>query len=469
MNRAAGFLLLPFFLIAAAPAWPAVVIHNLRHWQAPDNTRLVFDLSAPAEHRLYSESDPAQIVIEIDDAVLREPLPAIPADSTRIAALEARHEDDGRLRVSIALKKETRPRSFVLKPVGEYGHRLVIDLNDPDAVEAEAARPEPPVTSMPPSAKRVRVIAIDAGHGGEDPGALGRRYRTREKDVTLAMARELARQVNATPGLKAVLMRDGDYYVPLGRRFRKARDADADVFVSLHADSFPGRRQAKGSSVYALSERGASHVFAKALADHENYADLVGGVTLNDKEDDVRKLLLDLSLTKQIEHSLQLGTDILKELRGVGPVHVNRVAQAGFAVLKSPDVASVLIETAFISNPTEEKKLRTPAFQRNLAAGVLKGIKRFIARHGEEPVTIEASAGGNPENRAATVAPLGETSDARETPAPAREHVVRRGETFSSIARRYKVDVDVLRFFNDLAGQELVIGARIRIPPSEGG
>ncbi|MEK7260812.1 MAG: N-acetylmuramoyl-L-alanine amidase, partial [Pseudomonadota bacterium] len=359
------------------------------------------------------------------------------------------------LRIVIDLKAEIKPRSFVLKPAGNYGHRLVVDLYDARAPAeddgkdnggkpvADAPRPAPT-----PAASHITVIAIDAGHGGEDPGALGRRYRTREKDVTLAVARELARLIDQTPGMKAVLIRDGDYYVGLRSRFQKARKHRADVFVSIHADAVPGR-QARGSSVYALSERGASSAMARHLADRENAADLIGGVSLGDKDNVLARVLLDMSHSKTIEHSMLLGDDILGELTRVGHVHQRRVQQAGFAVLKSPDIASVLVETAFISNPDEEKKLRTPAFQRSLAQGILAGVKRFAVR--------QASSAPPPK-------PV--TAESKERP---REHIVRSGESLASIARQYNLHVEALRFFNGLPEAEPPAGTRLRLPPEAGG
>jgi N-acetylmuramoyl-L-alanine amidase len=438
-----------FFLscLLAAPltGLAAVTVHTLRQWQAPDHTRLVFDLSAPIEHRLYSETNPPRIVVDLDRAALREPLPELDANGSRLASVRAIQQDANTLRVVIELKSEVRPRSFVLKPAGPYGHRLVIDLHDIGS--DEDVRKQVEKTESP--ARREWIIAIDAGHGGEDPGAIGRRYRTREKDVTLAIARELARQVAATPDMKPLLIRGGDYYVGLRERFQKARRNQADLFVSIHADAVPGGR-AKGSSVYALSERGASSATAKFIADKENAADLIGGVSLNDKDDVLARVLLDLSHTKTIQDSLELGDDILSELQRVGPVHLKRVAQAGFMVLKSPDIPSVLVETAFITNPTEEKNLRTPEFQQRMAAGILGGIRRFMSRQKSVPAHRPSVA----------AAP-------RPGPASTREHVVRRGDTLISIARHYKVHVDVLRFFNELSDNDLPVGLRLRIPPPE--
>jgi len=427
-RAAVAFVLVVFPFVSFA----AVTVDKLRQWRAPDHTRLVFDVSGPIEHRLFMLSDPHRIVIDIDGATLSAPLPDLDTSGPLLAAVRSGTPEDGTLRIVLDLKAETRPRTFVLPPAGQYGHRLVIDLYDPKSAEDEA-KPVPAPAPKSAAAPKPLVIAIDAGHGGEDPGAIGRRYRTREKDVTLAIARELARKIAQTPGMRAVLIREGDYYVSLRDRFQKARAQRADVFVSIHADAVPGK-QAYGSSVYALSEKGATDAMTKFLADKENAADLIGGVSLNDKDDMLAKVLLDLSHTKTIHDSLALGDDLLAELKHVGPVHYQRVRQAGFMVLKSPDIPSVLVETAFISNPTEEKKLRSPAFQRSVADGIYKGIRRFAARNISAPVTAS------------------------------RSHVVRPGETLAIIARKYDVRPERLRVANNIDHGEPVVGSRLQIP-----
>lgn len=445
--KALARLFLPvLLLLEAAATWAEpVTVQHMRVWRAPDHTRIVFDLSGPLEHRLFTLQDPHRIVVDMDNARLQEPLKDVDTGGPLLGAVRVGQPEEGPLRIVLDLKAEIRPRSFVLTPAGPYGHRLVIDLHDVKSVEEAKAKSQeiirtPPVRARP--AARERVVAIDAGHGGEDPGAIGRRYRTFEKNITLAIARELARLVAREPGMRPVLIRDGDYYVGLKQRYKKARDMRADVFVSIHADAVPSR-QAYGSSVYVLSEKGASNAMARLLADKENASDLIGGVSLNDKDDMLAQVLLDLSHNKTMQDSQGLAEDILAELRGVGPVHMHRVAQAGFAVLKSPDIPSVLIETAFISNPSEEKKLRTPAFQQKLAGGIFRGIKRHLARRPvPSPVPLQAAI----------------SSD------PAREHVVRKGDTLGSIARQYNIHVDALRFINDLWSADLPVGLRLRIP-----
>jgi N-acetylmuramoyl-L-alanine amidase len=247
--------------------------------------------------------------------------------------------------------------------------------------------------------------------------------------------------------MRPVLIRDGDYYVSLRQRYEKARRMRADVFISIHADAVPSRR-AYGSSVYALSEKGASNAMARQLADKENASDLIGGVSLNDKDDMLAQVLLDLSHNKTMQDSLSLGEDVLAEMERVGPVHMRNVAQAGFAVLKSPDIPSVLVETAFISNPSEEKKLRTPAFQQKLAGSIFRGIQRFLARVPQSP-------------------PVSVQADFSPSVSP-REYIVRKGDTLVSIARKHDIHVDALRFINDLSDADLPVGLRLRIPSRQG-
>jgi N-acetylmuramoyl-L-alanine amidase len=450
--KALARLLFPVFLLLVSAATRAepVTVQHMRVWRAPDHTRIVFDLSGPLEHRLFTLQDPHRIVVDMDNARLEEPLKDVDTGGPLLGAVRVGQPEEGPLRIVLDLKTETRPRSFVLTPAGPYGHRLVIDLHDVKSVEEDKAAPEVATRTspliQPRPVARERIVAIDAGHGGEDPGAIGRRYRTFEKNVTLAIAHELARLVAREPGMRPVLIRDGDYYVSLRSRYEKARRLRADVFVSIHADAVPSR-QAYGSSVYVLSEKGASNAMARRLADKENASDLIGGVSLNDKDDMLAQVLLDLSHNKTMQDSQGLAQDILAELRGVGPVHMHRVAQAGFAVLKSPDIPSVLIETAFISNPSEEKKLRTPAFQQKLAGGIFRGIKRHLARSPvPSPVPLQATVSGE----------------------PSREHVVRKGDTLGSIARQYNIHVDALRFINDLWDADLPVGLRLRIPSRQG-
>jgi len=455
----AAILLVPM-LCTAAP----VSVHNLRLWQAPDSTRLVFDLSGPLEHRLSTLNDPERIVIEMDNARLQDGLAPLDVSKSYIASVRAAEPVDGKLRITLELRRPVRARDFVLKPYGQYGYRLVIDLND--EVVAKAL-PDPEPRAAPPArevlAPRDLVVAIDAGHGGEDPGAIGRRYRTYEKDVVLAIARELYKLVAAEPGMRAVMIRDGDYFIPLKKRTSKASRNGADVFISIHADAVRGR-QARGSSVYALSARGASSALAKSLADDENSSDWTGGVSRDDLDTDVRGLLGDLTKDATIGDSMVLGLDMLGPMRDVGPLHSARVGQAGFMVLKSP-IPSVLIETAFISNPDEERKLRDRAFQQRMAKSIFSGLKRaaprLLARRGAGNEAVRAMAPAS--------APMPTSQAIQALPASlGREHVVKSGETLSAIARLYDIHVDALRFLNDIRSNDLPVGLKLRIPARSG-
>ncbi len=452
-----------FLLVPAVAVATPVSVHNLRLWQAPDHARLVFDLSGSLDHRLSQEKGPERIVVEMDNARLSDQLAPLDVGNSIIAAVRAAESPGGPLRITLELKRPVRANAFVLKPYGQYGHRLVIDLFDEVAVEA-APEPEPraALPARPLLVPKDLIVAIDAGHGGEDPGAIGRRWRTREKDVVLAIARELQKLVNAAPGMKAVMIRDGDYYVGLRERIRKAQRQNADVFVSIHADSVAGR-QARGSSVYALSLRGATNEQARVLADKENAADLVGGAGFDDRDDLLLKVLVDMTQTATIGDSLGLGGDVLGALRQHNSLHNSNVLQAGFMVLKSPSIPSILVETAFISNPDEERKLRDHGFQRRMAEGIFHGLKRaaprLIARRGSGGEMLQAATPAAP---AASVAPL---------PGPAggsREHVVKAGETLSAIARLYDIHIDALRFLNNIYDNNLAVGARLRIPARGG-
>ncbi len=457
--------------IAPAVALGSVSVQNLRLWQAPDNTRLVFDLSGPVEHRLSMSRDPDRIVIEIDGARLKDGLAPLDVSRSYISAVRAAENGDARLRITLDLRRPVRPRSFVLKPAGQYGHRLVIDLFDEATVEST---PEPEPRAAPPARPVLKpgdlIVAIDAGHGGEDPGALGRRYRTREKDVVLAIARELYKLVAATPGMKPVMIRDGDYYIGLRERIKKAQRQNADVFISIHADSVAGR-QASGSSVYALSLRGASNEQAKVLADKENAADLVGGADFNEKDDLLFKVLVDMTQSATIGDGLSLGADVLASLRPVGPIHYHHVQQAGFVVLKSPKIPSILVETAYISNPAEEAKLRNKVFQRRMAQGIYAGLKRaaprLLMRRGAGTETLQAAAPVPVEPPAPLPLPAPQTAQATIQQGM-REHVVQPGETLMQISRQYDIHVDALRFLNDLRDNDLPVGARLRVPARAG-
>ncbi len=415
----------------AAHAAAAGEVGGLRIWDGPEYTRVVLDLSAPLEHRLFSLHQPERVVLDLPRTRLRADPAKVPARG-RVKGLRSGIHQGRDLRLVIDLTQPSRVKSFLLPPAEGHGHRLVIDLYPP---RSEAAPPPPTVMVE----DRDVIIAIDAGHGGEDPGAIGP-SGTREKDVTLAIARILARAIDAEPGMKAVLIRDGDYYLPLRLRYMRAREARADLFLSFHADAFHDPR-ASGSSVYVLSPRGASSEAARWLAERENRSDLVGGVSLADKDDLLAAVLLDLSQGATLEASHRAARHVLEALSAIGRVHKREVERAGFMVLRSPDVPSVLIETAFISNPAEERRLRDEAHQRRIANAVLEGIRRYFA---ETP----------PPN----------TLLARQQAERPLRHVVQPGETLSAIARRHRVSVAALRAANGLRGDRLRAGEILTIP-----
>lgn len=338
----------------------------------PSHTRVVFDVTGSVEHRLFTLDDPNRVVIDLDDTRESE---AIEVSSTRTAlmsGIRSASKENGRLRVVLDLQGKVRPRSFLLRPDGKSGYRVVIDLH------ATSLSPTPIQTNQQERQKRKPeyVIALDPGHGGRDPGAIGKNG-TREKDVVLSVAQKMKDLINRTPGYRAILTRDADRFVSLRNRVRKAREAEADLFISLHADSFHSPA-ARGASVYALSLSGASSEAARWIAQKENASDLIGGISLDDKDDLIASVLLDLSQTATIQDSLDLGNDVLRHLGKVSGLNNDHVQQAGFAVLKAPDMPSILIETAFLSNPSEERKLRNPNHQHKLARAVFSGIQNHL-------------------------------------------------------------------------------------------
>ena len=357
------------------------------------------------KYSLFSLKDPERLVLDLELADISPALAdlgsKVTADDPYIQGLRVARNRPGVVRVVLDLKAEVKAQVFTLKPIGEYGNRLVLDIYpmveaDPLAALIEQTQktrtilPPPPdrgVTAKgkppAPAVARLATIVIDAGHGGEDPGARGRRG-SREKDITLMIAKRLKTLVDGEPNLRALLTRDGDYYLPLQARVDKARKVRADLFVSIHADAFI-RPDARGSSVFALSERRATSEAARWLANKENDADLIGGVSLDTKDKYLAQTLLDLSQTATIDHSLRLGNAVLRKLETVNALHKPRVEQASFAVLKAPDIPSILVETAFISNPQEEKRLNDEAYQDRLAHAILDGIRDYFAKHPPRP------------------------------------------------------------------------------------
>lgn len=399
------------FLLAFAALFGATVassaaptrVTDVRLWSGPEGTRLVLDLSAPAEFQVFAVENPDRIVIDLQNADLVS-RKGLPAGQGPVKAVRSGPQPNRGLRLVLDLDAPHAMRSFTVGPDGNAGDRLVVELppagaatstataaaaagasgaagaSAPAAAATTARAPDgaSPVKRLSQADANARdlVIAVDAGHGGQDPGALGR-SGTREKDVTLAIARRLAAAIDAEPGMRAVLIRDGDYFITLGGRTRRARQLGADMFVSVHADSVRNR-DINGSSVYVLSMRGASDEAARWLAESENAADLMGGVSLDDKNDALASVLLDVTQNEAMSSSVEAADSVLASLRRVCAVHRERVQHAGFVVLKSPDIPSMLVETAFISNATDERRLRDPDEQDKLAAAIRDGVKRYF-------------------------------------------------------------------------------------------
>ncbi|HFH3024206.1 N-acetylmuramoyl-L-alanine amidase AmiB [Pseudomonas aeruginosa] len=441
----------------------AAQIKSVRIWRAPDNTRLVFDLSGPVQHSLFTLAAPNRIVIDVSGVQLATQLNGLKLGNTPITAVRSAQRTPNDLRMVLDLSAQVTPKSFVLPPNQQYGNRLVVDLYDQgaDLTPDVPATPTPsvpvtPVTPTQPVAKlplptkggtRDIVIAIDAGHGGEDPGALGP-GGLHEKNITLSIARELQRQINQVRGYRAELTRTGDYFIPLRKRTEIARKKGADLFVSIHADAAPSR-SAFGASVFALSDRGATSETARWLADSENRSDLIGGdgsVSLGDKDQMLAGVLLDLSMTATLSSSLDVGHKVLTNVGRITSLHKRRVEQAGFMVLKSPDIPSILVETGFISNVNESRKLASASHQQALARSITSGIRQYF-QQSPPPGTYIASL------RAQGKLSMGP-----------REHVVRPGETLAMIAQRYEVSMAALRSSNSLSSDNLKVGQALSIP-----
>ncbi|MGB6056585.1 MAG: N-acetylmuramoyl-L-alanine amidase [Burkholderiaceae bacterium] len=391
-------------LLAPLPARAAQIL-AVRVWPSDEYTRVTLENDSNLKVSHFTISNPERLVVDIEDLdlnpTLKELVAKIQPNDPYIRQVRVGQNRPGVVRLVFDLKEEIRPQVFTLAPAGQYRHRLVFDLYpvqeldpiaelirkgqwsdelaQPPMAEAKPDAADPKSAKAHPQTMRMITIALDPGHGGEDPGAIGR-GGSREKDVVLAIARRLKRKIEEQPNMRVMLTRDGDYFVPLHVRVQKARKVQADLFVSIHADAFV-QPTARGASVFALSEKGASSTAARWLASKENAADLIGGVNIQTKDRQLASVLLDLSTTAQISDSLKLGREVLGEIGGINKLHKGAVEQAGFAVLKAPDIPSILIETAFISNPEEEAKLTDERYQEQMAAAILNGIRKYFAKN----------------------------------------------------------------------------------------
>jgi N-acetylmuramoyl-L-alanine amidase len=380
----------------------AMAVQSARLWPAREYTRMTIESETPIVHTLLTVKNPERLVLDLEGveitAELQQLAAKVNAGDPYIQGIRVAVNRPGVTRLVLDLKTEVKPQLFALPPISIYGNRLVLDLypmqaidplmalleergaannrNDVSQPGMEKSKPMPRPESKGP---RPLIVMLDPGHGGEDPGAIGRRG-TYEKNIVLAVAKKLRKRIDREQNMRALLTRDDDYFVPLQMRVAKARAVKADLFISIHADAF-GNREVRGSSVFALSERGATSAAARWLAQNENRADLIGGVNLDVGDPILARTLLDLSQTASISDSLKLGRFVLEEISEVNALHKNYVEQAGFAVLKAPDVPSILVETAFISNPDEERRLRDGGHQQKLADSMLEGIRRYFAQN----------------------------------------------------------------------------------------
>jgi N-acetylmuramoyl-L-alanine amidase len=422
----------------------AVTVDSVRVRQSPERTRIVFDVSQPVDHKVFALTNPRRLVIDISEASMKSDFSDLDFTNTPIISMRSAVREENSLRVVLDLKDNVKPRSFILKPILQYGDRLVVDLY----TSGQQIAPVVQKADLISQQMRDVIIAIDAGHGGEDPGAIGKKGKLYEKDVVLGISRKLAKYFTNEPGFKALLVRDGDSYVGLRKRTQIARDNLVDVLLSIHADAFK-TPDANGASVFAISQRGATSETARWLAEKENRADLiggVGGVSLDDKDDLLAGVLLDLSMTASLSASLEMGEEVLKHIKPINRLHKKRVEQAAFAVLKSPDIPSLLIETGFISNPKEASKLATAAHQEKMARAIYRGVRDYLSKNPPAGSYLAwKRQGGNSE---------------------LATYRIESGDTLSAIAMKHRVSAEALKKINGIRGDIIRTGQVLKIPAS---
>lgn len=430
--------LLPLLILTLSTVAQAAQVKDIRVGTQSGSTRLVFELSSSADHRMFPLSNPDRVVLDVSDANISQSvvndLKALSSDALMRVRYAKRNNG---LRFVLDLSKKVKAKSTVLGASGEYGPRIMVELE-----YGSSSKPSKTVKSLASIAngKRDIVVVIDPGHGGKDPGALGQ-FKIREKDIVLSIGRELAERLNATPGIKAVMTRSTDEYLQLRERSRIAREANADLLISVHADAFT-KASARGASVWALSLSGKTSEMGRWLAQQEKEADLVGGISLDDKDQLLAEVLLDMSMNSTIQMSLDIGTKVLGNMRNVAVLHKNSVQQAGFVVLKSPDIPSILVETGFVSNATEAKNLGSRAYRVRLAAAIAKGVEEFFTT--------------NP--------PDGTLIAWQQSQKSGYTYTVSKGDTLSEIARRNNVSLDALRAANTLKNDVIWVGQKLSIP-----
>lgn len=482
LNHARGYLLAIAMAIPVCAA-QAADVKDARVWAGPHYTRVVLDAEGPLHYKISHKGD--KVVVDLSGSRVLKEFSDPAAQGLFKGMSHARIGDS--LQLTAKVDAASHLKSFMLKPDSGNHYRLVLDLYPSEGSVASAAKSVAPKTapvvatahySNPTHSGRVAaeqaaamlngqrqvIVAVDAGHGGKDQGAHGP-GGTLEKNVTLAVARDLAAQINKQPGMRAVLTRNGDYYIPLKQRYRIAREHNADLFVSIHADSFTSD-DAKGSSVWVLSPRGKTSEAARWLADRENRADLIGGTTLDDKDDSLAKVLLDLQQGWAMQASDVVAGNVLKALAKLGPTHRGYVERANFVVLRSPDVPSILVETAFISNPKEERRLRDPAHQKQLAAAVMSGVKNYFESTPPPGTWFAAQAARRNGLQLASAGKASSGATMASATSHADRHKVGRGESLSGIARQYGVSIGALKNANQISGNMIRAGTVLTIPTS---
>jgi len=480
----------------------AATINNVRIWRAEGYTRIVLDLDDAVNYNLVLANNPTRIILDVANSTLATSTDKLPLKGTPIEIVRNSVVNGTDVRLVFDLKHNVAPKSFLLKKSDGNHDRLVLDLytaettsisaltttektnigptsksaaSEPSTIEELLANEVPTETLVKPedivkpaptgsTSERQILIAVDAGHGGVDSGALGPK-NMREKDVTLAIAKELVRVINARSGYSARLTRKGDYFVELQKRRDLARDMKADLFISVHADSFTDP-SAYGASVFALSRKGATSEMARFLAQRENDSDLVGrvgGVSLDDKDAQLAGVLVDLSMTSTVNSSLQVGSHVLSSISTIAPLHAKHVEQAGFVVLKSPDVPSILVETGFISNNSEAKKLASPEYREKMADAIFSGVQRYFAQYPSASLTVPYVA---PEKNQPVKANVEKPTTKRPTTSSSQErkYIVVRGDTLSDIATRHKVSPAQIRKLNNMKNDTVKLGQTLKIP-----